>query len=196
MPVNAIALVLTLLAESPPPLPSAPQPTNVELEGKVREVRGGQGTATQAILELDDRRSFALHGQAALDEVELRNLAGARVRIRGIKDDPRLQAGSHLLVLGFEILDVGGGVAPRLGRLARLSLGGKERLLFVEDSGRASLLPAGFAAKLGRSVGARVWMVGTESGNELVPTRFAILRPSAEAPKNESDPPKSLPQKP
>jgi hypothetical protein len=169
----ALAVLLSLVAHNPSPLPP---PAPLEVTGKIREVISGMGVKPQAILALDDKKELVLHGHSEADDVELIRLAGVRVKIDGIKGDPLLPRGNHVRVLRYEILDVGGGVVPRLGRLALIELNGAERVLFVDDEGRADLLPAGFTAKMSKNAGARVWMIGTKEKSELVPTRFAILR--------------------
>src|SRR5438067_1756224 len=100
--------------------------------GKVREVGGGLRGASQALLVADDRSEVVLHGASEADEEELRRLAGVRVKVFGVKTDPR-----SVKVERYEIVDVGGGVVPRIGHVALLELGGKPRLIFVSEDGKA-----------------------------------------------------------
>lgn len=80
------------------------------------------------------------------------------------------------MVQDYKILDVGAGVVPELGMIAAVNIEGKSRLLFVSENGQASLLPNGWARKMKRHVGAKIWMVGKQKDGQLKPTRFAILR--------------------
>lgn len=174
-------VALSMLAHNPQPLPA---PAPFEATGKVREILGS-AERPQAVLELDDKSELVLHGATELDDAELRRLAGVRIKTKGIKGDPLLPRGNHVRVAHYDILDVGGGVVPRIGRIASLDLNGTERLLFVDDDGSAQLLPLGWASKMTKHVGAKVWLVGTRAKAELTPTRFAILRPGEKAEKND-----------
>jgi hypothetical protein len=170
----AVTFMLVALAHPPVPIPT---PTPVEIIGRVREVGGGSGPKPDAMMTLDDGSEIVLHGRDDAEDMELRRLAGVRVKVNGIKGDPLLPRGNHVRALRYEILDVGGGVVPRMGRIAEITLEGKARLIFVDDDGRAEMLPEGFRSKMAQHVGARVWIVGAAERSELVPTRFAILRP-------------------
>ncbi|MBI4821162.1 MAG: hypothetical protein HY791_33185 [Deltaproteobacteria bacterium] len=145
-------------------------------EGVIKEVSGGPG-GTVAELRLDDGSKVALLPRGELGVEELRALATVRVRVRGERGDPAAPGGSYARVDEYEILDVGKGTVPRLGILAELEVAGEKRLAFVDQSGRADLLPKGWGQKLGGAVGAKLWMVGTGSGESFAPTRFQILRP-------------------
>jgi hypothetical protein len=149
--------------------------------GKVREVMSGSGGRPQAVLQLEDKTELVLHGRDQIGSSELIHLAGVKVKIFGVKGDPLLPRGNHVRVDRYEILDIGDGVVPRMGHLAVLEISGKDRVLFVDDSGRAELLPEGYTTKMIKNAGARVWMVGTRDKSELVPTRFSILRPAPSA---------------
>jgi hypothetical protein len=170
------ALFPLMLAIAHPPV-RIPTPTPVEIVDKVREQKGGSGPKNEAILTLDDGSEVLLHGRDEIEDVELIRLAGVRAKINGIKGDPLLPRGNHVRALRYEIVDVGGGVVPRVGCVAEMELDGKPRLLFVDDEGRAQSISESWRSKLGPLVGARIWMVGTAQKSELVPVRFAILRP-------------------
>lgn len=157
----------------------APAPAKQDLVGKVREVLGSRERSSP-VLALDDGSEVVLHGATERDDGELLRLAGVRVRVHVQKGDPMLPGGNHVRVHGYEILDIGGGVVPRIGKLASIVIGGSSRLIFVGEDGKADLLPVGWAAKMSRHVGAKMWLIGTESKGEFVPTRFAILRPRTE----------------
>jgi hypothetical protein len=169
-----VTLMLASIAHPPVPIPA---PTAVEIVGKVREQKGGSGPKNEALLTLDDGSEVVLHGRDESEDNELMRLAGVRVKVNGIKGDPLLPRGNHVRAFRYAIVDVGGGVAPRVGRIAEIELDGKGRLLFVDDEGRAETLPESFRPKLGQHVGAKVWVVGTAQKSELTPARFAILRP-------------------
>lgn len=175
-----VALALTVLQEAP--LPAA-LPERVTIAGKVREVGGGVGGASKVLLVLEDNHQVELHPASAGDEVELQRLAGARVRVIGVRGDPLIPAGDHVRVDRYEILDVGGGITPRIGRIAELTLDGKVRLLFAGEDGVAELLPESWNLKMKRHVGAKLWVAGNRSEvkGELTPSRFAILRPVPKA---------------
>lgn len=182
----AIAALLVLIGHPPTPIPP---PTPVEVIGKVREVQSGTGAKADAVLELEDKSEVVLHGRDEQENAELKRLAGVRIKAIGVKGDPLLPRGNHVRVARFEILDVGGnGGAPRIGRVASISIDGKPRLLFVDDEGRADFLPQGWAAKMTKHVGSRIWLVGSQTKTELNPSRFGILRPG---PKADKDDPKT-----
>lgn len=172
-------LSLVLLTTLGHPSSAAPRPKPVELVGQVRAAASGPGGRARVLLVTKDAAEHELHTAATADHAELERLAGVRVRIKGISGDPRIPRGRHVLVDGYEIVDVGEGVVPELGTVAELELNGKPRLLFVNDKGQAALLPKGWATKMRRHVGAKLWMVGKRKGAELRPTRFAILRAAA-----------------
>jgi hypothetical protein len=164
-----LALVLSLASHGPSPKPQA-----IELFGEVKEVSGGAG-GSRALL-LVEGGEYQLHGGADPSENELKRLAGAKVRIYGMTGDPRIPRGKHVLVERYEIVDVGGGVAPRMGHIAKLELEGGTRLLFVDAAGNAELLPQGWGKKMMQHVGAKIWLVGSRDKKELKPERFAILK--------------------
>lgn len=186
-----IALGLIGAPPSPPASPPAPtsasphalaqSPARLEAAGKVREVSGGIGGQADVILQLDDKSELVLHGRDPADDDELHRLAGVRVKIDGLTGDPLLPPGNHVRVIKYEILDVGRGAPPRVGTMAQLLLDGKPRLLFVDDRGRAELLPAQWLPKMERLVGAKMWIVGSSSGADLTPSRYGVLRPGPKA---------------
>jgi hypothetical protein len=182
-PVNAsprpsLLASLTLLAAVLVGAPASAAPE--ALVGKLREVSGGPGGRAEAELTVDGGAAVLLDGRLPEDDVVLRRLSGVRVRVTGERAGPRF------VVDAIEIVDVGNGQRPRLGVLGRLQLGDTTRLVFVDDAGAAELLPAGLAAKLDRHVGARLWVLGVKKNGELIPTRFAIVRP---APPADAPPP-------
>lgn len=147
--------------------------------GTVREVVGGPSSRAELVAE--DGLTYLLMGKTVDDEAELKRLAGVKVRLGGVA-----AASNKFLVERFEILDIGGGVVPKLGVIAEL--GPDRRLLFVDETGQAAFLPAGFTSKLKDQVGARVWVVGKPRGDRLQVSRFAILRPRAAGPPASSVP--------
>lgn len=144
--------------------------------GRVREVSGGPAGRSQAILLTDAGRQLSLHPVRQAEASELVRLSGLRVRIRATPG-PGLPGPDHVRVLRYEILDIGGGITPRVGHIARLEQNGEPRLLFVDQTGRADLLPTGWTHKLRHHVGSKVWMSGKTQHGVFSPSRFAILRP-------------------
>lgn len=169
----ASLILLTTLGHPPSALP---RPKDVTLEGQVRAAAGGAGGRARVLLVTRNAEEFELHATDKADHAELERLAGVKVKVYGVRGDPRLPRGRHVMAERYEILDVGKGVVPKLGTIARLEEGGKARLLFVGEDGQAALLPAGWARKMQRHVGAKIWMVGTAKSGRLKPKRFAILR--------------------
>lgn len=151
-------------------LASSPALAEETLTGTVREVVGGPGP--RAELAADDGKTYVLRGADEGASDELRRLAGIKVKLSGTPEPSE-----RFLVSRYELLDVGGGLTPRLGVIAELAMGADRRLLFVDDAGVASFLPNGFTAKLKDQVGARVWVVGNLKNDKLQITRFGILRP-------------------
>jgi hypothetical protein len=168
--MTVLALLLALSAHAP----ATPKPKAIELFGEVKEASGGPG-GSRALL-LVEGGEYQLHALADPSVNELKRLAGAKVRIFGVTGDPRIPRGKHVLVERYEIADVGNGVVPRIGRIAKLELDGRTRLLFVDESGTADFLPEGWGKKMMQHVGAKVWMVGSRNGKDFQPERFAILR--------------------
>ena len=187
-------LILALAAGQPPdeaedptadgrrrPPTAVPRRAIRTFSGEVREISGGPAGRSQAILLAGEGRRLTLHALRPAEASELIRLTGVRVRIRTARD-PGLPGPDHVRVLSYEILDVGGGIRPRVGHIARLEHDGRPRLVFVDEFGRADWLPAGWAPKLERHVGSKVWMAGRRKGDVFLPTRFAILR---SAPRKE-----------
>jgi len=182
--VSALSLILlSTLAGHPPS--AVPRPLPVALVGQIRAAAGGPGGGARILLLTKDAEEFELHTSRPDGKEELERLAGVKVRIDGFQNDPRLPMGHHVMVDGYEILDVGDGVVPELGTIAAFTKGGTTRLLFVNEAGQAALLPEGWGKKMLRHVGAKVWMVGKRSGEAFRPVRFAILRTSAAAEKED-----------
>lgn len=173
MSTFALGLLMTLAAQAPSVDSGA---RALELTGTIREAAGGIGGKARALLKTDDGKSFEVHGSTDTRQEELRRLSSVKVKLWGVTGDPRIPAGDHLLVERYEILDVGGGVVPRVGKIALLSMNGKEHLIFVDKSGHADLLPSGWSKKMKQHVGAKVWMVGTGSGAKFKPTKFSVLK--------------------
>jgi hypothetical protein len=173
--VSALSLILlSTLAGHPPS--AVPRPLPVALVGQIRAAAGGPGGEARILLLTKDAEEFELHAPRPQGKEELERLAGVKVRVEGFQNDPRLPRGHHVMVDGYEIVDVGEGVVPELGTIAALPVNGETRLLFVSEAGQAALLPEGWGKKMLRHVGAKVWMVGKRSGDAYRPVRFAILR--------------------
>lgn len=172
--MSIVSLILMSSLGHPPS--AVPRPEAVQLEGQVRAAAGGPAGRARVLLVTKNAEEYELHATAKADHAELERLAGVKVRIRGVQGDPRLPRGRHVMVDGYDIVDVGAGVVPSLGTIASLEMNGKARLLFVSEDGQAALLPEGWARKMQRHVGAKIWMVGKLEAGKLRPKRFAILR--------------------
>ncbi len=182
--MSILSLVLLSSMVGHPPS-SVPRPQAVTLQGRVRAASAGHRGAARVLLVTKNAEEFELHTPNRAEHKELERLAGVTVRIRGYKGDSRLPRGRHIMVNRYEILDVGAGKVPELGIIAALDIDGKSRLLFVSEAGQATLLPNGWARKMKRHVGAKIWMVGKRKNGQLKPTRFAILRSAAHPPKKD-----------
>lgn len=176
MALTPLALMVCLAGHPPAPIP---KPKPIELLGSVKEVSGGPGKS-RALLVLEGGGSYQLHGTSSPSEAELKRLSGVEVRIYGVTGDARIPRGKHVLVDRYEIVDVGKGVVPRVGRIAEIELDGATRLIFVDETGHADLLPKGWSKKMARHVGAKVWMVGRRSNGRFTPRRFSILTNNVE----------------
>jgi len=168
-------LTIALLALTQP----AADAVSVTVEGKVREV-SNRGT-TQAMLETDDKKGLSLTSAIPGLSNELRRLSGVRIRVQGTRSSKTAPDGEPVSVTGYEILDVGKGVVPRVGTIAAIELDGKRRLIFVDSSGAAEMLPTGWVKRMAGHVGAKVWMVGRTADKVFRPSRFSILRPGQKA---------------
>lgn len=156
---------------------AAAGPYEVELRGEVRTVK--VGPTTRAALMVDDDTHVLAARRADLEQ-ELQNLDGATVVVAGYRDDGLRPPGVDLLVEVYEIVDVGDGRVPRLGRLAALALDGDTKLLFVDEAGRADVLPESWKKRMLRHVGAKLWILGRRGDDgRYTPTRFKILRSTA-----------------
>lgn len=166
--LHPVLIALTLSAAS------ARGPYEVELRGEVRVVK--VGPTTRAALLAEDETHVLAARREGLEE-ELHNLEGTTVTVVGYRDASLRPPGVDLVVEDYEIVDAGDGRVPRIGRLATLSLEGEVRLLFVDEAGRADLLPESWKKRMLEHVGAKLWILGRRGeGGGFVPTRFRILR--------------------
>ncbi len=172
-----VSLLLTAVPDDAPP-----EIRPVTVEGKVREVAGGPAGRPQAIL-IAGSKQYVLRALEPELRIELRRLSGLIVRVTGVVGDPRTESRrDHVLVHRYDIVAVGKGVVPRVGRLALLRVGPQKRLVFVDKTGQADLLPVAWSRRLHRHAGAKVWMVGDrDRDGSFRPQRFAILRSATEA---------------
>jgi len=153
-------------------LAAGPEP--VEQRGEIRTVK--VGPSTRAALIVGDDTTILAARRAGLDE-ELQNLDGATVVVTGYRDPGLRPPGADLVVESYEIVDVGDGRVPRLGRLAALAVDGETKLLFVDEAGRADVLPESWKKRMLEHVGAKLWVLGRRARDgSYTPTRFQILR--------------------
>lgn len=150
--------------------------------GKVRDVAAGIAGKPAAELKTDDGKTLILRGYGAEEDGELLRLGGMKIRAHVIEGDSGLPAtGGYVRVAHYEIVDVSGAGAPKIGVLARLEVDGKERLIFVAEDGTAELLPQGWNRKMAQHVGSKMWMIGSKKGGTFSPSRHGILRPRSGA---------------
>lgn len=181
----ALTSLVILSALASHPASALPTPKSVELVGEVREVSGGPMGRSRAVL-LADGEQYTMHGIDSATAEELTRLSGVRIKAFGLLNDPRLPRGHHVLVQRYAIVDVGKGVVPRIGVIATITVDGKDRLIFVDDEGRADPLPKGWGKKMKRHVGAKIWLVGSGEGASFKPRRFSILRGARKKDTEES----------
>lgn len=159
-----------LALAAPGPATASPLET---IDGVVAEVSGGPGGAARAVLQRSGLPAApTLTAATSTLAEELLRLSGLRVRLHA-------EAGpAELRVHAYEILEVPGGGAPRLGRLVRLEGEARSPIVFAGDDGRAHPLPSGWQRKLARHLGARVWVLDEARGSSWQIRRFGILRPA------------------
>ncbi|NJK90118.1 MAG: hypothetical protein HC923_12520 [Myxococcales bacterium] len=153
-------------------------PIEVEMKGVLQTVK--DGPSTRAVLKINDDETLVLASRRKDLEEELKNASGATVVIEGHRAKALLPPGVDLIVEDYRILDVGDGQVPRLGQLAVFDAPEGQRLLFVDETGRADLLPESWNKRMMNEVGARLWILGRRDGRTFVPVRFRILRARAE----------------
>lgn len=143
------------------------------VEGVVAEVSGGPGGTARAVLQRPGLPAApTLRAATSTLAEELLRLSGLRVRLHA-ETGP-----GELRVHAYEILEVPGGGAPRLGRLVRIEGERRSPIVFAGDDGRAHPLPSGWQRKLARHVGARIWVLDDARGSSWQIRRFGILRPA------------------
>ncbi|HJL44101.1 MAG TPA: hypothetical protein RMG48_22560 [Myxococcales bacterium LLY-WYZ-16_1] len=140
----------------------------IQVDGTVRLTKAGP--EVESVLVAGERTFVLSAYDPGLNE-ELRRLGGTRVRIR----TPEVPRGeTPMRVLGYQILGVSDGPLPRVGTLARMA--GSRELLFVSERGIARRLPSSWSRKMGRLIGAKLWIQGEVRDGMLRPSRFRLLR--------------------
>ena len=193
--MRALLITLALSSAAWAALPEAGAAESRIVTGTVRDVAAGIAGKPAAELKTDDGKTLILRGYDSDEDGELLRLGGMRVRAHVIDGDAGLPAsGGYVRVVHYEILDVSGAGAPRIGVLAQLELDGKPRLIFVAEDGTAEILPAGWTKKMTKHVGSKMWMIGSKKGGSFSPSRHGILRPRTKA--HGSEPRRATEEKP
>jgi predicted small secreted protein len=144
-----------------PATPATPAPDT--LTGQLAIT--GADPLTFVTLQPEGRRAVQLTGGY---ESELRNLAGAVVRVQGRPTAGPLP-GPALEVSAYDIVSIDG-QRPRVGVLQ--AAGGEYRL-----AGAEPVRLVGVPPELGRHAGAKIWVVGVRDGDALRLHSYGIIRP-------------------
>lgn len=131
------------------------------ITGKV--VAGGLAASPQTSLQIEGGKPMTLVGPL---EAELRRLGGATVLVAG---GPVASPPNAFNVTRYEIVSIDG-AKPVVGSLASRDAG----MWLVTD--RATLKLTAAPAELASKAGAKVWIVGRRSGNELAVQTFGVIR--------------------
>jgi len=145
------------------PAPSATAtPSETVLTGKI--VSAGVAPDPRTVLQVEGGGATTLTGPP---ESELRRLGGAVVWVAGspVSSTPR----ATFAVTRYEIVSIDG-VKPLVGQLALRD--GATWLAADRDTVKLVSAPAELTAK----VGAKVWVVGRRSANELTPQTYGVIR--------------------
>jgi hypothetical protein len=132
------------------------------MTGKI--VPAGMATDPRTILQVEGGGSTTLTGPL---ESELRRLGGAVVWVSGAPTAGPPNA--TLAVTRYEIVSIDG-AKPVVGRLSVRD--GDTWLTTDRDTVKLVSVPA----ELGTKVGAKVWVVGRQSGNELALQSYGVIR--------------------
>ena len=137
----------------------------VELSGRV--VNSGTGHFTLTTLQVEGSAPTQLVGEP---QDELRTLAGAQVRVRGVMDPAG--PGRTLRVREYELLSING-QRPRVGKV--IVSGGS---VWLAASDTVRLIPE--LSALRERAGAKVWVVGSTdpSGRELHVESYGVIAPA------------------
>jgi hypothetical protein len=138
--------------------------------GTVRVI--GTDPQPQIVIQAEDGSRRALVGAASL---ELAQLGGARVRVRGRAVATSAPVTTGVAVESYEILEVAG-AKPIVGRVQ--SRGG---ILFIDTTQVESPPPP----ELARAIGGKAWAIGRPGPSGLVVTAYGIL---ASAPADSTGP--------
>ena len=146
-------------------------PNAVSMTGTIKSVSDVPKPKT--LLIRDDGSQWTLHPGKQLGASELTRLSGARVSIAGWTEDPRVPRGQHVWVDRYKIKEIGG-ISPRVGHIARLHLENRELFIFVDEQGRANVLPKNWVRRRQYSVGSKLWIISASGA--FKPIRYALLR--------------------
>ena len=137
-------------------------PSETVLTGKVAAV--GLAMSPVTSLQVEGARSTTLVGSL---EPELRRLGGATVWVAG--DPVTGPPNATFNVTRYEILSIDG-AKPLVGRV--VTRDGAPWLATDRDTVRLGKAPAQLAAK----AGAKVWVVGRRTGDELMTQTYGVIR--------------------
>jgi hypothetical protein len=132
------------------------------MTGKI--VAAGMATDPRTVLQVEGGSSTTLTGPL---ESELRRLGGAEVWVAG--SPAAGPPNARFAVTRYEIVSIGGG-KPMVGRLSVRD--GVTWLAADRDTVKLVSAPAELATKRG----AKVWVVGRLSGNELALQSYGVIR--------------------
>lgn len=139
-----------------------PTPSETVLTGKV--VAGGLASEPQTYLQIEGGKATTLVGPL---ELELRRLGGARVWVAG---EPRAgQPNASFTVTRYDVVSIAG-AKPLVGLVSMRN----DATWLAADRDTVKLVSA--PTELAGKAGAKIWVVGRRSGNELVLQSYGVIR--------------------
>ena len=143
--------------------PPTAAPSEAVLTGKI--VAGGIASEPRTYLQIEGGKPTTLLGPL---EVELRRLGGATVWVAGAPTAG--QPNASFSVTRYDIVSIAG-AKPVVGIVSMR--GAKTSLVTDRDTVTLVAAPKELAAK----VGAKIWVVGRRSGNDITPQSYGVIRP-------------------